>query len=184
MKLIIAIIGLPGSGKTVAIEYLMEKLHCPKIYFGDATFDELKKRRMEINETNERQIREELRAQHGMAAFATVNLPKIETALETNDVVLIESLYSWEEYLKLKEKFGEQLNLITIYSSPKTRYARLVNRPIRPLTNEDARSRDHSQIENLHQAGPIAISDFTVINEGGVDDLHSALDAILKKFNI
>lgn len=43
-KIILAIVGLPGSGKTEAIEYLKEKLGWPKIYFGDVTFDRMKER--------------------------------------------------------------------------------------------------------------------------------------------
>ena len=53
-KIIIAIIGLPGCGKTEVINYLMDKLKCPKVYFGDVVFDVMKEKNLEINEINER----------------------------------------------------------------------------------------------------------------------------------
>ena len=115
-----------------------------------------------------------------MPAMAIKSLPKIKEQLENKDIVLVESLYSWEEYLTLKQEFGNELKLLTIYTSPTTRYARLKNRPDRPLTTEEATSRDHAQIENLHQAGPIAMADFTVNNEENIEELKQQIDNIIK----
>jgi len=179
-KKIIAIQGLPGSGKTVTIDYLMQKYGWPKVYFGDVTFDELKNRGWEINEKNERMVRENLRAKFGLLHYTKEVIKKIE-AMENQPVILVESLYSWEEYLFFKEKFGANFYLIAIYASPKTRYARLADRPIRPLTAEVAQTRDHAQITNISQAGPIAMSNFTMVNEGSLDDLYQDVDKVIKK---
>ncbi|MDD5731631.1 MAG: AAA family ATPase [Patescibacteria group bacterium] len=178
-KKIIAFPGLAGSGKTEVIEYLMEKHSWPKVYFGEVTFDELKKRGLEVSEKNERVCREDLRAQHGNLHYANQVIKKIDKI--NSDFILVESLYSWEEFLRFKEKFGKDFITIAIYSSPKTRYARLSNRAVRPLTEEEAQSRDYAQIENIHQAGPIAMSDFTVINEGEKPELFSQIDEVIKK---
>ena len=51
------------------------------------------------------------------------------------------------------------------------------------MNREDAISRDYSQIENLHQAGPIARADFTILNEGTKEDLYKQIDEIIKKFS-
>ncbi len=178
-KPLIALVGLPGAGKTIAVEYAMKKLGWPKVYFGDVTMDELKKRGLEVNEVNERAVREEIRATHGMAAYAILSLPKIKECLESAPGVFLESLYSWEEYLTIKKEFGDDFKVIAIYASPLTRIARLKNRPIRPLTAEEVISRDYAQIENLHQAGPIARAEYTIVNEGTPEDFYTALDAIL-----
>ena len=176
-KIILAIVGLPGSGKTEAIEYLKERLGWPKIYFGDVTFDRMKEMDLEINEANERKTREDIRKEFGMGAYAILNIPKIEKIFQEGSL-FIESLYSWEEYLEVKKNFGDSFKVLAIYASPETRIARLKGRSVRPLKEEELISRDYSQIENLHQAGPIARADWTVVNEGSKEDLDKELDKI------
>jgi len=179
-RIILAIVGLPGAGKTEVVEYIMKKTGWPKVYLGDVTFDEMKKNNLEVNEANERKTRERIRAELGMGAYAILNLPKIKE-LSKKSNVLVESHYSWEEYLEFKKEFGEAFKVLAIYSSPNKRIERLENRPKRPLKKEDVISRDYSQIENLHQAGPIAMADFTIINEGEKADLYDQIDRILSK---
>jgi len=179
-KIILAVVGLPGSGKTEVVEYLMKKTNWPKFYFGDVTFGEMKKIGLEINEVNERKTREEIRKNLGMGAYAVLSLPKVKELFK-NGSVIIESLYSWEEYIEMKKEFGDIFKVLATFSSPETRISRMSNRPLRPLSREDVISRDYAQIENLHQAGPIARADFTIINEGTKEDLHKQLDEIIEK---
>ena len=181
-KIILAIVGLPGAGKTETVNYLIKEKNWPKVYFGDVTFDEMKKDNIEINEANERKMRESIRARLGMGSYAILNIPKIKELFE-NSSVIIESLYSWEEYLEMKKEFGESFKVLAIYSNPETRIVRMVNRPIRPLNREDVISRDYAQIANLHMAGPIARADFTIINEGTKEDLHQQIDKVIKKLS-
>lgn len=177
---IIAILGLPGAGKTEVINYLMKKFNWPKVYFGEVTFDEVKKRRLEINEKNERMVRENLREKYGRLHYASQVIKKIE-ALPFGTNVLVESLYDWKEYLFFKEKFGGEFITIAIYTSPETRYERLAKRPERPLTPEVAQSRDYAQIENIFQAGPIAMANYTINNEGTFKELYKQVDEIINK---
>ncbi len=176
---VIALLGMPGSGKTEVIEYLMQKHQWKKVYFGEVTFDEMKLRGLEPIQANERLVREDLRALHGQDYYARKVIEKLEM-LSGEDVVLVESLYSWEEFLVLKDRFGESMTTIAVHSSPKTRYARLLHRPDRPLTLEEARSRDYAQIVNLSQGGPIAMADFVVINERGRDELQTKVDEVIR----
>ena len=177
-KIILAIVGLAGAGKTEATNYLVKKTGWPKIYFGQAIIDEAKGRGLPLSEENERKVREELRAKHGMQALAVANLGKIMAAFETSPVI-IESMYSWEEYLFLKKEFGQSFKVLAIYSSFATREGRMKTRPERPLTPEQLESRDVSQIENLHQAGPIARADYTIVNEGSLEEMFGKIDEIL-----
>ena len=180
-KIILAVVGLTGSGKTEIVEYLIKKTGWPKVYFGDVTFNEMKKREIEINETNERKMREEIREKFGMEAYATLSLPKIKEAY-VNSSVIVESLYSWEEYLEMKKEFPDAFKVLAVYSSPKTRARRMGNRSIRPLQEQELISRDYSQMKNLHQASPIAYADFMIINEGAKEDLYQEIEKALLMF--
>jgi dephospho-CoA kinase len=184
---IIALVGMTGSGKSVVADFLARK-GFQFIRFGQITLDIVRERGLEPTEENERPIREDLRKKHGMAAYAILNIPKIDKLLQKGDVV-IDGLYSWEEYLELKKKYGKSLVCLALYSSPETRYKRLTSRKYepgkdekmrnRPSTIEQAQSRDYSEIEKLNKAGPIAMSDYTIINEGSLEDLHKKLDEFL-----
>ena len=177
-KTIIAILGLPGSGKTEVINYLMQKFNWPKVYFGDITFDEMKKRGLEINEKNERIIREELRDKYGRLHYSKQVIKKIKNIKERKNI-LVESLYDREEYKYFKEAFGNNFITVAIYSSPLNRYKRLEHRQIRPLTFKEAQSRDYSQIENIFQAGPIAMANYTIVNEKNLDYLYREIYHII-----
>ena len=178
MKLV-SIVGMAGAGKS-EVARLFQENGFTKIRFGDITDDEVRKRGLELNEENERYIRELLRQEHGMAAYAKVNLPAIDSALKYSDVV-IDGLYSWEEYTFLKSYYGENLYLVAVWASPGTRYARLTDRPERRLTLEEAASRDKAEIENTNKGGPIAMADFTIINESSLADLRREATKVISR---
>lgn len=149
-----------------------------RIRFGDITDEEVLKRGLELNEENERKVRELLRKEKGMAAYAELNLPGIDSALKSSDVV-IDGLYSWEEFLYLKEHYGDGLIMVAVWASPETRYSRLTGREKRGLTREDAASRDRAEIENLNKGGPIAMADFTITNESSVGELRKKTEEVI-----
>lgn len=180
-KKIIALVGMAGSGKTEAVEYLQEKFHWPKVYFGDVVFDEMKKQGLEMNQENERETRERLRAEEGMGVCAKRSLDKIKKALEQSDIALVESLYSWEEYRIMKRAFGDAFQVVAVFASPALRFSRLRERPVRPLkTFEEFEKRDWTEIEKTDKGGPIAIADHTILNEESLKELHAQLEKILE----
>lgn len=181
-KKIIAVVGMAGSGKTEAIEYLQEKFHWPKVYFGDVVFDEMKKVGLEMNQDNERETRERLRKEEGMGVCAKRSLDKIQQAQKQSDVVLVESLYSWEEYKIMKRAFGDAFQVVAVFASPALRFSRLQNRPVRPLkTFEEFEKRDWTEIEGTDKGGPIAVADHTILNEQSLNELHAQLDGVLEE---
>jgi dephospho-CoA kinase len=68
-----------------------------------------------------------------------------------------------------------------VWSSPQDRYRRLGGRKIRPLTPEEAAGRDRAEIENLNKGGPIALADFTVLNDTSLADLKTQVERIIEK---
>jgi dephospho-CoA kinase len=173
---IVSIVGMAGAGKS-EVSRVFERNGYTRIRFGDVTDEELKKRGLKPNEDNERLVRELLR-EGGRDAYAKLNQPRIERALKNSNVV-IDGLYSWEEYTYLKELYGENLCLVAVWSSPKTRYKRLAKRSDRRLTPGQAASRDRTEIENLTKGGPIAMADFTIVNESSREELIKETERIV-----
>ncbi len=175
---IAAIVGMPGAGKSEVATFLTEQ-GLTYIHFGDVTQDELTRRGLPVNEANERVVREEMRATHGMAAYAILNLTRIAAALGQGSVV-VDGLYSWEEYLVMKERFGDRLVVVAVTASPATRQLRLATRPVRPLSAAEVIARDRAEIEMLNKGGPIAIADITLVNEGTLVELRRQAERVLE----
>lgn len=180
MHNIIAVVGMCGAGKSVACDYL-ENLDYQKIYFGGVTMDKLKEAGLDVTPENEKMIREGLRKDLGMGAFAIVLLPKIKEAALKGNVVL-DGLYSWDELVILKKEFPNMITL-AITADKKLRYERLSKRLVRPLSYEDAKKRDIAEIENSAKGGPISYADYYILNNGTIKDFHGSLAKILNEIN-
>lgn len=178
MNKIIAIVGMCGVGKSVASE-ILEKLNYKKVYFGGVTMEKLNEAGLDVTPENEKMMREKLRADYGMAAYAIILLPRIRELAIKNDVVL-DGLYSWDELKILKEELGDSLTVIAVVADKKVRYNRLAVREVRPFTNEEAIKRDISEIENIAKAGPIAYADYYIDNNHDIESYRNRLYEILE----
>ena len=174
---IVSIVGMAGSGKS-EVARVFESNGFTRIRFGDLTDQEIERQGLELNEDNERYVRELLRKKHGMSTYAKLNLPRIDEASKYSNIV-IDGLYSWEEYALLKTYYGEGFCVVAVWASPKTRYARLANRKSRSLTETEAASRDAAEIENANKGGPIAMAAFTIINESSLENLRKEVRRII-----
>lgn len=176
---IIAIVGMCGSGKSLASSMLEEK-GFKTIYFGGVTMEKLKEQNLEVTPENERMVREKLRSDLGMGAFARILLPKI-TEYASIGPVALDGLYSWDEYKILKDALGESLVMIAIIADKSIRYDRLSKRSVRSLEKEQAESRDIAEIENSAKGGPIAFADYYIFNNYGIEEYQEQLNEILKQ---
>lgn len=174
---LVAIVGMCGAGKSDATDWFVER-GWDRIYFGQVTMDELKREGLPVTPENERYEREKLRREYGMAAYAVKSRDAILEKLQHGHVVL-DGLYSWDEYKYIIEHISDELVVVAIMTDKHLRYARLTTRPIRALTREQAVSRDHSEIENLAKGGPIAIADRFVANNGTKEDFRAAIMAVI-----
>lgn len=182
-KLILALVGMPGAGKSEVASYLAEK-GFPFVRFGQITEDEVKRSDLPLTQANEQIAREKIRREEGMGAYAVRAKPRIKELLDDNDVVIIDGLYSWEEFLILREAFSGLL-LIHIFSEPPLRYERLSKRATRPLPVEEGFARDKAELEGLNKGGPIALADYLIENNSNnISDLHQKVDSLLTRLSI
>lgn len=175
---VVSIVGMTGSGKS-EVARLFRDSGFAMVRFGDITDEEVKKQGLPLTEENERPVRERIRREHGMAAYAKLSVPRIDAALKNHNVV-VDGLYSWEEYIFLKDCYKDSFIVVAVWSSPKIRYSRLGKRKVRPLTPQQASSRDHAEIENLNKGGPICMADFTILNDGSPGELKEQTVSIME----
>ena len=180
---ILALVGMSGSGKSVAVDYLTDQGY-PKVYFGGMIYKEMEKRgipRSDDGET-EKKFREEIRETEGKDWVVR------QVIAETKDLIaagqkriILDGVYSWTEYKTLKHEFPTNLTFIAIVVDKKLRYDRVASRPDRPFDATAIRERDRSEIENLEKGGPIAAADYYILNNGEKEDIYTRLDEILKE---
>lgn len=174
---VLALVGMPGSGKTLCARHLEEQGFY-QFRFGGIVEDEVRRRGLPVKPDNERVVREEFRTNEGMDAIARRALPYLHQALEKRGSIVIDGLYSFSEYKTLNAEFGKAMILVAIVAERVLRYERLSNRPVRPLTHQEAELRDWQEIETLEKGGPIAIADYTLLNNDAADVLLAALDRL------
>ena len=181
MNKAVAVVGMCGSGKSVLCSYFTD-MGWSSVYFGGVAVSQLKKNGIEVTEANERQIREQLRKDLGMGAFAVILKDEIMEKLSKGNVVL-DGLYSWSEYVILKELLGDDLIILAVVTNSEIRKNRLQSRAVRPLTPEMVDSRDIAEIENSEKGGPIAKADYYVMNNGSERQLKKQFKHFMKWFN-
>jgi dephospho-CoA kinase len=161
------------------VDYLETK-GLPNVYFGGITVNEVKRRGLEVNETNEKMVREELRANEGPGVMAKRIIAQIDELFDKgHKTVVADGLYSWTEYKIFKERFGDDAIIIAVAAPRKARHERLSKRPVRPFTDEQVTAREYAEIENIEKGGPIANADYTLLNDTTPEELRQKLDHVL-----
>ena len=174
---IIALVGLAGSGKSSAVEYLTEK-GFPKIYFGGVIYKAMDEAGIEKTWDNQQQFREEIRRREGKDFVIKRVIKNIHDLINAGqNKIVLDGLYTWSEYKFLKHEFPGQVVVIAIVTPKYLRYQRMAKRMERPMQPHEVDQRDWSEIENLEKGGPIAIADYFIINDGSLEQLHQKIDA-------
>ncbi len=174
---IIALVGLAGSGKSSAVEYLTEK-GFPKIYFGGVIYKAMDEAGIEKTWDNQQQFREEIRRKEGKDFVIKRVIKNIHDLINAGqNKIVLDGLYTWSEYKFLKHEFPGQVVVIAIVTPKYLRYQRMAKRIERPMQPHEVDQRDWSEIENLEKGGPIAIADYFIINDGSLEQLHQKIDA-------
>jgi len=178
---IIAFVGMPGAGKTSAVDHLKSK-HYPAVYFGGVVLSAMTKAGLEHTQKNEQVFREELRAKEGNDFIVKHIIEQLHDLIDAGQKrIVADGLYTWDEYKILKREFPQELLVVAIVAPRRLRYKRLSKRPRRPLSHAEAHNRDWAEIENLKKGGPIAIADHFIVNDGDLDDLHQKIDDLLEQ---
>ena len=178
---IVAFVGLAGSGKSSAVEYLTEK-RIPKIYFGGIIYKAMEEAGIDVTWESQQKFREEIRKKEGKDFVVKRAVKEARDLIAAGQHrIVLDGVYTWSEYKILKHEFPGEMTVIAIVTPKHLRKTRMANRPERPMTSQEVDERDWSEIENLEKGGPIAIADYFVHNDRDLDWLHEQLDEVLRQ---
>jgi dephospho-CoA kinase len=177
-KSIIAIVGLPGAGKTEASQFF-DKKGLPVISFGKVINDYIDKNKLEQTIQVHKQARLDIRAKYGKEALAVLNKEKIETALNKNNLIIIDGIRSWEEYIYLKKELPKiKLYILSLFADKHTRYHRISKRAYRSkLFGEQ---RDIDELVDTNMGNTIAFADYLIKNNFSLEEFHDKLEDVYR----
>lgn len=180
---LVAFVGLAGSGKSSAVDYVSQKGY-PKIYFGGIIYKAMEAAGIEVTWESQEKFREEIRAREGKDFVVKRAVGEARDLIEAGQKrILLDGVYTWSEYRILKHEFPGELTVIAIVTPKNLRYRRMSKRPERPMQPNEVDQRDWSEIENLEKGGPIAIADYFVQNDGTLENLEKQVDKILEEID-
>jgi dephospho-CoA kinase len=172
---LLLITGMAGSGKTSLADMLREKGYV--IYtMGDVIRQEVRMRNQPPTPENLGYMAESIRKTGGDAAVARKCVPLIIG--EPNNKVAIDGIRSLDEVDVFQEAFTTIL--IAVHAPQESRYQRLKNRGRSddPPNRQVFRERDNRELE-FGVGNAIALSDYIIINDDGLDNLAIELDKLL-----
>ncbi len=179
---LVAIVGMCGSGKSTAIEYLTER-GIPKVYFGGVIYKAMAEAGIERTEDgeSEKRFREEIRQKEGKDFVVKRAIREAKKLIEAGQKhIVLDGVYSWTEYKILRKEWPTEMTVIAIVAPKALRRKRVAERPDRPFDAQAVAERDRAEIENLEKGGPIAIADYYVDNSGTVEEFHEAFGKLMR----
>ena len=175
----VGVTGLAGAGKTTAVGHLIKLTGGHGIYLGQTVLDEVRARGLPETRENERQVRIDLR-QKGPEALAIPYVDKVTECLENGISVFVDAILTQAEFDLLTSHVPSgSARLLAIEASFDVRSRRLKSRQERPLTPDELRKRDNTELERLGTRAVIESANCTIHNEETLGEFYRQLAAFV-----
>jgi dephospho-CoA kinase len=169
MKKLICVVGLPGSGKSTALEFA--KPFGAVVVMGDVVRDEAIKKGLKITPESLGRIAKELRQKAGADIIAERTILKIHNLEE--GIVFVDGLRSLHELELFRQNFPKVV-LVSIDAPTNLRYTRLKDRKRAddPQSMPDLKIRDTREID-FGLKDVMDLAEFQIANNNSVEHLKS-----------
>ncbi|UCH88311.1 MAG: AAA family ATPase [Thermoplasmata archaeon] len=186
---VVAFTGMPGSGKSAAIEALKSEGY-EIVYMGDVVRTEMTRQNVELTSKNVRDFATEIRKKNGDDVVAVRCLAELREKIERSKgkPVIIEDIKGIAEVEYFRKELGEDFMLVAIHTPPKLRFERSRNREgewdDKTIKNfEEFQWRDKKEMEwGLSEA--IALADYIVMNDSSETELIDRVKDILARLEV
>ncbi len=179
---LLAIVGQPGSGKDTAADYIANRYGFSHISSGDVLREYITNNNMgNLERANLQRVVTKLRAEYGNGVLVDLILRE----MDQNSKIVVSGLRHPEE-VGLVSKAGGAL--ISIVSSAKRRYKRSIERN---RTGDNISFAEFKRLEEVENQGGswdigevIRMADYSIVNDGGYEDLLANLDGLMQQLGI
>ncbi len=177
VKLLICIVGMPGSGKSLVAEVARE-LGLPVYNMGDVVREETLKRYGRIMPDLMVEVSKILRNEYGEEVVALRTIERIDSSKE---VIVVDGVRSLREVSVFKN-YAREVVVVAVHASPKTRFNRIRSRrrPGDPDKWSEFVKRDHIEL-SFGIGDVIALADYMIVNEGSVEDTREYAKELFRR---
>lgn len=154
-------------------KYLSDKYGYRLLVFSDVLVEEAKRKGIEPTKMNLSVLGDELREKSGNAALAK----KLLEQIDPEKSYVLSGMRSPEEVYAIQNEVID-FHLIYIEADKAIRFSR--RRPEDPQSEKEFFERDERDIENKGLGKVIEMADYTIANNGSVQELYSKVEEMLK----
>ena len=176
---VIAVTGMPGAGKDVVSNTIIETKKIPMITMRSVVEKEIEEKGIPVNNKTLREYATKLREEYGYDIVARKCLPLIRK--QESDMIILNGIRGLSEVDFFRKELEKDFILIAVHASPKIRFERLKQRGLKwdMKTKEEFDWRDRKEL-GWGIGSAIALADYMIINEGSLDELKSKVKKLLK----
>lgn len=181
--MILGITGTDGAGKGTVVAYLVEKKGFVHYAARQLWVNEIIRRELEVNRANMRIVANDLRRINGNDFLVTAYIVRTQEA-GVEDAI-IESIRATAEAETLKTYGGI---LLAVDADQRLRYERIVGRAsesdtvtFEAFAAQEALEMNDPDPNGMQKATVMKMADYTIMNNGTLDELHAQIEAVLSK---
>lgn len=162
-RLIVCIVGMPGSGKSLAAKIIKNKFNAYVVSSGDIIRDEIKRRGMKYTPESDMKIAHWFHIKGREKLIASRVCAKAKKSKKK--IIVLEGFRSLKDIAPMKKLVGQRPIIIAIIGGFKTRYVRLSGRKRFAVEQKYLIARD--KLELSHGLGQIIEKANYKINNNG-----------------
>tara|TARA_B110000444_G_scaffold48486_1_gene44326 strand:+ start:26555 stop:27112 length:558 start_codon:yes stop_codon:yes gene_type:complete len=181
MARVVAVCGMPGSGKGEFAQVLSES-NIPVLSMGDMVRAEVRRLELEESPGIFGEIAALLRKQHGEDVLAVRLADAVDSHRESNSIVLIEGMRGTAERSVFEQRWGKEFFSLAVAASADIRFTRIQNRG----RSEDG-DRQAFEVRDTRERGwgleeIITESDFLIDNNVDLETFRKSCHSWLESF--
>src|SRR2546422_6151513 len=167
---------MPGCGKEEVL-VVAKNLGFSIVRMGDVVREEAQRRGLPISDATVGGMAHAERESHGYGIWAERTLPRI-----LGDRVLVDGLRGRAELEVFRGALGDDLSVVAVHASPRTRYERMIRR----RRTDDAGTIEAFRARDLRELSwglgdVIATADVMLVNEGTLEEFRRQARAALRR---